>query len=85
MSNDRSFNVHNQGDNDIKISFIDYHFMLDDLRDDRFSPEMLLKFKHLFQNKMENLSLALKTTIPWAILGTYLIGTRAKRSHSGYA
>jgi hypothetical protein len=59
--------------------------MIDVLRDDRLSPEALLKFKHLYQNKMENLSVMMKITVPWAILGTYMVGTRARKSHSGYA
>ena len=84
MSAARTYQLSHVGDNDIKMSFMDYHFMLDVLRDDRLTPGGLLKFKHLYQNKMESMSAALKMTIPWAIAGTLFIGTRAKKAHSGY-
>ena len=72
------------GKNDVKISFMDYFYMVDVLRDERVSAETLLKFKHVYDKKMIDLGSAVFLLFPAAAVSVMALGTKLKNKHMSY-
>jgi len=80
----RFYNLNAAGDHDIKMSFLDYCYMLDVIRDERLSDQMLLKFKHLYQANMQGIYQSTAVAVPWAIYITRAFTGKARFGISGY-
>lgn len=81
----RSYSYIGTGDkNDIPLSYEEYNEMLDVLRDDKFSKEGLLRMKNLFEVNSYGQIYVPFYLLPPALLLTYALTGRVKRSHSGY-
>lgn len=69
---------------DVKISVVDYFRMIDVLRDERFSPEGLIKMKNMYEMTMMSMSMCIMLSPIPALGASYLFSRNVRKSHSGY-
>jgi hypothetical protein len=70
--------------NDVKLSVVDYFRMADVIRDERLSPEGLMKFKNLYEGTMMSMTMCVGLSIVPALAASYLFSKNVRKSHSGY-
>lgn len=69
---------------DVKLSVVDYFRMIDVLRDERFSPEGLIKMKNMYEMTMMSMSMCIFLSPVPALGASYLFSRNVRKSHSGY-
>lgn len=80
----RAYNWASSSSNDIKLSINDFLRMSDVMRDDRFTPEGLMRWKNMYEITMQTVTANLLLAFPPALLTGYLFSGRVRKSHSGY-
>ena len=80
----RGYHWMSSSPSDIKISITDYFRMVDVIKEERLSPEGLMKFKNLYEMSMMGIGTNIFLSVIPSLAFSYLFSTNVRKSHSGY-